>query len=53
MYLFLSLSALLDRQKNILFFLQINMDICTHVGFTILHYAKLWMLMFHFDFLDR
>ena len=29
------------------------MDICTHVGFTILQYAKLWMLMFHFDFLDR
>ena len=33
--------------------LQINMDICTHVGFTILQYAKLWMLMFHFDFIDR
>ena len=34
-------------------FLQLKMDICTHIGFTILQYAKLWMLMFHFDFLDR
>ena len=34
-------------------FFQINMGICTHIGFTILQYAKLWMLMFHYDFLDR
>ena len=45
--------SLRRRFINPSFLFQIKMDTCTHIGFTVLQYAKLWMLMFHFDFLDR
>ena len=40
-------------KKRVRSLFQVRMDVCIHIGFSILQYAKLRMLSFHFDFLDR